>query len=177
TKNLLFGLSNNGTIIALDADSTTLNVIWSHKPTGGGTATRGFGSPAIDPNLQYVYAYGFDGKVHKYQIGDGVEITTGGWPAVVTLKPNVDKGASGLSIATAHNGSTHLYSVTDGYIGDGGDYQGHLTTIAPATGAAKVFNSLCSNLTFLFIENGKTTQPNQTDCAAKQNGIWGRPGA
>ena len=177
TKNLLFGLSNNGTIIALDADSATLSVIWSHKPTGAGTTTRGFGSPAIDPGLQYVYAYGFDGKVHKCQVGDGSEIVTGGWPAVVTLKPNVDKGASGLSIATAHSGSTYLYSVTDGYIGDGGDYQGHLTAIDLATGATKVFNSLCSDLTFHFALNGKTTQPNQTDCVSKQNGSWGRPGA
>lgn len=177
TKNLLFGLSNNGTVVALDADSTTLNVIWSHKPTGSGTTTRGFGSPAIDPNLAYVYAYGFDGKVHKYQAGDGTEVTTGGWPEISTLKPNVDKGAAGLSIATAQDGHTYLYSVIDGYIGDGGDYQGHLTAIDLATGSQKVFNSLCSNLTFHFVENGKTTQPNQTDCAAKQNGIWGRPGA
>jgi len=178
TRNLLFGLSNNGTIIALDADSTTLSVIWSRKPTGiSKPGQRGFGSPVVDPGLQYVYAYGFDGKVHKYHIGDGTEVVASGWPAVVTLKANVDKGAAGLSIATAQNGSTYLYSVTDGFIGDAGDYQGHLTTIDLATGVAKVFNSLCSNLTFLFVENGKTTQPNQTDCAAKQNGIWGRPGA
>jgi hypothetical protein len=177
TRNILFGLTNNGTFYALDADSPTLSVLWSKQPTGTGKNTSGYGSGAVDPNLQFVYAYGFDGKIHKYQIGDGTEVTSGGWPATSTLKPDVDKGASGLGIATAHNGSTYLYSVTDGYIGDGGDYQGHLTTIDLATGAAKVFNSVCSNLTFHFVENGKTTQPNQTDCAAKQNGIWGRPGA
>ena len=177
TKNLLFGLTNNGTLYALDADSHTLNVVWSKRPTGAGLNTAGFGSPAVDPNLQFVYAYGFDGKVHKYQIGDGAEITTGGWPEVVTLKPNVDKGASGLSIATAHDGSTYLYSITDGYIGDGGDYQGHVTAIDLATGNSKVFNSLCSNLTFHFVENGKTTQPGQTDCGSTRNGMWGRPGA
>jgi hypothetical protein len=178
TKNLLFGLSNNGTIVALDADSPTLSVIWSQQPTSAAKANqRGFGSPAIDPNLQYVYAYGFDGKVHKYQVGDGSETIGGGWPAVVTLKPIVEKGASALAIATAHSGTTYLYSVTDGYIGDAGDYQGHLTAIDLASGSQKVFNTLCSDLAFHFVENGKKTQPNQTDCAATRNGIWGRPGA
>ena len=178
TRNLLFALSNNGTIIALDADSATLNVVWSHQPTGNSKANqRGFGSPAIDPGGQYVYAYAFDGTVRKYQVGDGTEIVGGGWPEEVTKKADVEKGAAGLSIGTAHSGSTYLYSVVDGFIGDAGDYQGHLTAIDLGTGAAKVFNSLCSNLTFLFAENGKTTQPNQTDCGSKRNGIWGRPGA
>ena len=55
-KNLLFVLTNNGTFLALDADSPTLSVLWSHQPTGGGTSTRGFGSGAIDPDLLHVYA-------------------------------------------------------------------------------------------------------------------------
>jgi hypothetical protein len=180
TKNLLFGMSNNGTIIAVDADAQTPGsaVVWSHKPTGTSKANqRGFGAPVIDPSLQYVYAYAFDGTVRKYQVGDGIEITGGGWPAVVTLKPNIEKGASGLSIGAAHNGSSYLYSVTDGFIGDAGDYQGHLTAIDLATGSAKVFNSLCSDLTFHFVENGVKSGGNRTDCATAQSGIWGRPGA
>ena len=28
----------------------------------------------IDPSLLYVYAYAHDGKIHKYQVGDGIEI-------------------------------------------------------------------------------------------------------
>lgn len=177
TKNVLFILTNNGTFLALDADSTTLNVLWSKQPTGLGTATRGFGSAAIDPDLQSVYAYGFDGKIHKYRIADGNEVLTGGWPEVSTLKPNVEKGAAGLSIATSQDGNTYLYSVTDGYIGDGGDYQGHITAINLATGAQKVFNSLCSNLTIHFVENGIKSGGGQNDCGSAQNGIWGRPGA
>ena len=177
SKNVLFGLTNNGTFYALDADSTTLNILWSNHPAGAGNTTQGFGSGVIDPDLQYVYAYGFDGKVHKYQIGDGTEVMAGGWPEVSTLKPNVDKGAASLSIAKAKDGNTYLYSVTDGYIGDGGDYQGHLTAINLATGAQKVFNSLCSDLTFHFVENGVTSGNSRTDCASAQNGIWGRPGA
>jgi hypothetical protein len=177
-RNILFALTNNGTFYAINADSTTmLDVLWSKQPTGAGTNTAGFGSGAVDPSRQYVYAYGFDGKVHKYQIGDGTEVVTGGWPQVSTLKPNVDKGASGLSIATAHDGNTYLYAVTDGYIGDGGDYQGHLTAINLASGTQKVFNSLCSDLTFHFVENGVKNGAGRTDCASAQSGIWGRPGA
>jgi len=177
TKNLLFALSNNGTQLALNADSPSLDVVWSHKPTGAGNTTKGFGSPAIGPGGEFVYFYGFDGKVHKYAVGDGSEVTSGGWPQVSTLKPNVDKGAGGLSIATAQDGTTYLYSVTDGYIGDGGDYQGHLTAIDLGNGSQKVFNSLCSELTIHFVANGTTSGAGQNDCSSRQSGIWGRPGA
>jgi len=170
-KNLLFTVTNNGTLYALDADSPTLNVLWSKQPTGAGKGTRGWGSPAIDPNRQYVYVYGFDGKVHKYQVGDGTEIATGGWPQLVTSKAGVEKGASSLAIATV-GATAYLYHVTDGYIGDGGDYQGHLTTIILGSGAQKVFNTLCSNKTIHFDASGGAS-----DCPSVRNGIWGRPGA
>jgi hypothetical protein len=177
TKSILFILTNNGTFLALDADSTTLNVLWSQQPTGAGTTTRGFGSGAIDPDLLHVYAYAFDGKIHKYQVGDGTEILTGGWPQVSTLKPDVEKGAAGLSIAATVGGSTYLYSVTDGYIGDGGDYQGHVTAIDLVAGTQKVFNSACSDKTIHFCKKNASGCAVANQCASVQNGIWGRPGA
>lgn len=182
TKNLLFVVTNDGSLYALDADSTSLAVVWSHpcvappEPAFNYCTKLTTGSPVVDPDGQFVYAYALDGEVHKYQVGDGTEITSGGWPQVSSLKTDVEKGASGLSIAVTPNG-TFLYSVTDGYIGDGGDYQGHVTAINLATGAQQVFNSECSNLTIHFVENGTTSGPNQDDCASHQNGIWGRPGA
>ena len=179
TKNLLFVVTKNGYLVALDADTTTLSVVWAHQPqapASGGMITTG--SPAVDPSLQFVYAYAHDGKVHKYAIGDGTEVTTGGWPEVSTLKPDVEKGAAGLSIATAMNGVTYLYSVTDGYIGDAGDYQGHITAIDLATGAQKVFNSECSDKVIHFCKSGTMgCSVGTNDCASRQNGIWGRPGA
>ena len=145
-------------------DAATGTEIW-HKTTSGSQPTTA--SPAIDPNRLYVYSYGVDGKAHKYQVGDGTEVTTGGWPETITLKNNVEKGASGLTVVSA-GGVLWLYVVTDGYIGDGGDYQGHITTINLGTGAQTVFNTLCSNLTS-HLGNG--------DCATHQSGIWGRGGA
>jgi len=179
TKNVLFVVAKSGTLLALDADSGTLNLLWSKQPTGAGTLTTG--SPVIDPNRQYVYAYGHDGKVHKYQVGDGGEVTTtcaansyDCWPEVSTLKPDVEKSASALGIATV-GGTNYLYSVMDGYIGDAGDYQGHITTINLASGAQKVFNTLCSNKAVAHFDASGSASA--TDCSTQRNGIWGRPGA
>jgi hypothetical protein len=165
-KNLLFIGSLNGTLMAVDADTGVQ--AWSQRPsTNAGIST---GSPIVDPSLQYVYAYAHDGKVHKYRVADGTEITAGGWPETSTLKTGAEKGASALSIGTSSGGVSYLYSVTDGYVGDGGDYQGHITAINLNDGTQKVFNSSCSNNTNHFT----TTSP---DCAHAQSGIWGRPGA
>ncbi|MEP7043812.1 MAG: PQQ-binding-like beta-propeller repeat protein [Dokdonella sp.] len=165
SKDLLFVTAQNGRLTAFDAVDGS--IVWSAN-TAGTSPTES--APAIDPNRQFVYSYGVDGKVHKYQIADGTEITDGGWPQIATLKPNVEKGASALAIATS-GGVTYLYAVNDGYIGDQGDYQGHLTAINLATGDQKVFNTLCSDKTI------HLTPPAATNCASTQSGIWGRGGA
>jgi putative pyrroloquinoline-quinone binding quinoprotein/putative pyrroloquinoline-quinone-binding quinoprotein len=162
TKNLLFALSKNGRLMALDAADGS--EVW-HATSSGTQPTTA--SPAIDAARQYVYSYGIDGYLHKYQVGDGTEITGGGWPELITRKIDVEKGASGLTIVNA-GGTNWLYSVTDGYIGDGGDYQGHITTINLDTGEQVVFNTLCSNLEG-HLDYG--------DCTTRQSGIWGRGGA
>jgi hypothetical protein len=178
TKNLLFALSENGRLMAIDAANG--NEVW-HMDTNGQQPTTA--SPAIDPNRQYVYSYGVDGKAHKYQVGDGTEITGSGWPQTISLKTNVEKGASGLTIAET-GGATYLVVVTDGYGGDGGDYQGHLVSIDLGNGAQNVFNVMCSDLAIHFVENGT---PGTNDCnyiddppifrRGQMGGIWGRGGA
>ena len=163
TKNVLYALGNNGRFMAIDAATGT--ELW-HKTQSGQQPTTA--SPAIDPNRQYVYSYGIDGKAHKYAVGDGTEVTTGGWPQTITLKNNVEKGAGGLTIASS-GGVNWLYVVTDGYIGDGGDYQGHIVSINLSTGAQAVFNVMCSN---------NTSHLGNGDCSnGRQSGIWGRGGA
>jgi hypothetical protein len=188
-KDLLFINSLDGTLVVLDAKNGS--TVWSRQPTPAsgtnGTLAQGgvTSAPAIDPARQHVFAYGLDGNVHKYQVGDGTEILTNGttvgktdgWPEISTAKPDSEKGAGGIAIATTSGSINYLYAVMDGYDGDGGDYQGHLTTVNLATGAQNVFNSECSSLTIHFIKNGTTSGSNQNDCASRQNGIWGRPGA
>jgi hypothetical protein len=183
TKDLIYVDTTNGTLIALDAANGA--VVWSHQQPGTKTNEGQSGSPAIDPNGQFVYAYALDGKVHKYKVGDGTEITTGGWPQVSTVKPTAEKGASALAFSTPSGGPNYLYHVTNGYDGDGGDYQGHITTINLSSGAQNVFNVMCSNLLNKhFIDNGTAKVD---DCnigggpspgrAGQMSGIWGRPGA
>jgi hypothetical protein len=168
TRDLLFVTAQSGRTTAYDAADGA--VVWS-MTTSGTSPTES--SPAIDPDRTFVYAYGVDGKVHKYGIGDGVEVTTGGWPQVATLKPSVEKGASAIAFALTR-GTTWLYVVNDGYIGDGGDYQGHVTAIDLASSSQNVFNTLCSDVAIHMILNG---QNGINDCSSRRNGIWGRSGA
>src|SRR5450631_248466 len=176
-KNLLFVTTTDGRIIALDAQTGA--TAWSHQygpgtckinNTGGDCYTTS--SPAIDPNRLYVYSYGLDGNVHKYQMGDGTEIMSGGWPQSATLKGYDEKGSSALSIATSA-GATYLYATHAGYPGDQGDYQGHVTAINLATGAQKVFNAACSDQPVHLYNVDGGIEPT---CATRQNGIWSRPG-
>lgn len=165
TRDLLFALTSTGasaSLLALDAANGT--VVWSQQTQGKQPTTA---SPAIDPGGQYVYSYGVDGYAHKYAIGSGSEVRSGGWPQRVSLKTDVEKGAGGLTLASA-GGANYLLLVTDGYLGDGGDYQGHLVSINLASGAQNVFNTMCSNLTVHLAANA---------CAGVQSGIWGRGGA
>jgi hypothetical protein len=86
---------------------------------------------------------------------------------VTSLKTNVEKNASALTIATA-GGVTYLYAAAGGYIGDGGNYQGHVTTINLGTGAQKVFNLMCSDQTIHF--------SNSPDCSGQKSALWAKAG-
>ncbi len=166
SQDLAFVTTTDGRALALNAHTGAL--VWSQQPaTSPGFTTS---APAVDPSRSFVYAYGLDGKVHKYAVGTGVETTTGGWPEVATAKPSVEKGSTSLAITTVGT-TSYLHIGYSGY-GDGGNYQGHLTTINLSTGTQNVFNSVCSNQTVHFVLPGAGT-----DCAFVQSAIWGRSGA
>lgn len=174
-KDLLFVNTKQGTLIALDAHTGGTVWTFSHGNTGcaggGGGACVTESSPAVDPGRGYVYSYGLDGAVHKHDVGTGAESTGGGWPAVATLKPDFEKASSALTVATDSSGTSHLYVTNSGYIGDGGDYQGHVTAIDLANGAQSLFNGLCSSQAVHFV------RPGTPDCPSVQAGIWARAGA
>jgi hypothetical protein len=170
TKDLLFLLGTDGTLMAVDAADGS--VFWHHQESGQPPTTS---APAIDPGRQYLYAYGLDGYVHKYRVDNGTETTSGGWPELITLKTNVEKVAGSLTIATS-GATTYLYVVTDGYSGDFGNYQGHLTTINLANGDQDVFNVQCSDQTIHFDDGASDCDwPMPGDSGG--SGIWGRGGA
>jgi len=174
TIDLVFVATQFGYIIASNARTgaqiwAQQNPAGSCKINGGSNTCYTTSSPAIDPNRQYVYSYGLDGYVHKYAVGDGSEVTTGGWPELATIKPQDEKGSSALSIATASNGQSYLYVANGGYPGDQGDYQGHITAINLSSGAQQVYNANCSNQINVHL--------GYSSCAAQQTAIWARAGA
>ena len=174
-RDLLFVTTKAGHIVALDAK--TGGQLWSRqygagttcKINNGSNACYTTSSPAIDPNRLYVYSYGLDGYVHKYQVVDGTEITGGGWPQITTLKGFDEKASAALAFATAQ-GNTCLYVVHGGYPGDNGDYQGHVTAIDLATGAQNVFNTMCSDQAVHFAR-----LPATPNCGSARSAIWARP--
>jgi hypothetical protein len=181
-RNLVFVTTRTGGVAALDA-STGVTIWWQpsqaascliNNNTGRNEACYTTASPAIDPNRQFIYSYGLDSYVHKYAVGNGTEVLTGGWPELASQKVYDEKGSSALSLATANNGISYLYVTNGGYPGDAGNYQGHLTAINLSDGTQKVFNALCSNLTVHFVDSRVTSGP---DCYPQtQSAIWARAG-
>lgn len=155
-----------GRLVAVDANSGVR--IWeTERPEGPRWTTS---SPAVEPSGRYVFGYALDGYVHRYELATGQEATGPGWPALITLKGDVEKGSSNIMIATARNHRTYLYMTIAGYPdpGDAGDYQGHLVTVDIDSGEQHVFNALCSDSDEHFDVGG---------CGSVQAGIWARAGA
>jgi outer membrane protein assembly factor BamB len=197
-RDMLYVTLRNGTLVAVDAPSG--DVLWSRStPDPDPCVIEAFpcfttSSPAIDPNRQFVYNYALDGRVHKYRVGDGEEVTGAGWPQLASLKPDVEAASSALAFATAQNGTTYLYVTFAGapWLPDfsGYDYQGHVTAIDLGAGTQVTFNVACSDLGNVhFVKN----DPNPPvamlpDCeqqwfdkdgtmlADGSGGIWGRGG-
>ncbi len=159
---VIYVTTTNGSLVALDA--ATGAQLWQ-KTTQGQKLTNS--SPAIDPNKQYVYSYGLDGKVHKYAATNGNEETGNGWPLTTTLMTDVEKESSALTIANGR-----IYVTMSGYNGDFGHYIGHVVSMPLSGGTPAVWNALCSNKHELL---GRT-QGQENYCGDRQAGIWSRAG-
>jgi outer membrane protein assembly factor BamB len=166
-RDLLFVTTTDGQLVALDA--ATGATAWSRQPAAGPRYTTS--APAIDPGRQLVYSYGLEGRVHRYRVGDGSEVTGGGWPQLATLKPDVEKCSPALAIAAAAaaGGHAYLYVSNGGYPGDQGDYQGHVTAVDLHSGAQRVWNADCSDQPVHFTHGSP-------DCPSVQSAVWARGG-
>jgi hypothetical protein len=164
-RDLIVITTSAGRAMAFDAHSG--EELWRTAAPFGPRWTTS--SPAVDPGRDFVYSYGLDGYVHKYRLNSGVEAKDG-WPQLVTLKPDVEKCSSPLTIATAANGVTYLYAAIAAYPipGDDGDYQGHVVAMNLGDNSQVVFNALCSDQARHFAAG---------DCKELQAGIWARGGA
>jgi hypothetical protein len=126
-KDVVYVQGMHGYLVALDAHTGA--TVWSKNYGPGGTSNS---APAIGPDRQFIYANTNDGKVHKVRVGDGTEVTAGGWPVPV----GGGKSSSQLTIATAKNGHTYLYASNQG--------PGRVTTIDLADTSKHIFNLGCS---------------------------------
>ncbi len=160
-RDLVFVTDKLGGMYALDAHTGAS--IWSKKVTGGFNNS----SPAIDPNLQFVYQPGADGFAHRYRVGDGSELTGGGFPAMVTSCGGT-KIPAALGIATDASGVTRLYGASSGF---GACPHGSIAAIDLATGTQHVFNMVCSNLDL------HIAAPGNPGCGNTGGGVWSRSGA
>jgi hypothetical protein len=160
-RDLIFVFAQQGYTTAFDANTGAQ--VWTKDfSTGiadsGGPTYPSFNaghtsntSPAIDPNRLYVYTFGMDGNVHKLNVGDGSEVTGGGWPEQILNDPGKARGA--LTIATAANGHTYLY-------GNAENKQGHMTTIDLGTGTQHTFNTSNAQEPDTHSPTGSYTQAN-----------------
>lgn len=174
-QDLLFVITKAGDVLALDAHTGA--TVWSQHYPNTLPSTSCAGSECItasslvlDPGRQYVYAYGLDGNLHKLLVGGGTEVTSGGWPQTATRKPGTEKQSGSLAIATIGSAS-YLYSAMSAHNGDGGDVQGHLTTVNLSSGAQNVFNFVCSDQAVHF-----ALAPATPSCSTRLAGGWARPG-
>jgi outer membrane protein assembly factor BamB len=171
-RDLIFVTTAAGFVIAHDACAGSR--VWFRGPTEGTRWTTSL--PAIDPDRRYVYSYQLDGFVHKFLVGDGTEVLAGGWPQLVTRKPEVEKCSSDLAFVAARDGRRFLYAAIAGYPGPGpgdqGDYQGHVTAIDLDSGNQTIFNTLCSDRAIHFDNSGAAPG----DCTHVRAAVWGRAG-
>jgi outer membrane protein assembly factor BamB len=159
SRTVLYQETLAGTTYAVDAFSGA--IIWKHATIGPKITMS---MPAEDPSGQWIYAPGVDAHVHKYAASSGKEFHGGGFPLRVTWSPDIEKDGTALNVANGY-----LYAATGGYIGDAGQYDGHVVTMRLRDGQTRVVNALCENIHHLIRIPGQ--------CPQAKAGIWARGGA
>ncbi len=154
---MLFATLHNGSTVGISAASGA--ILWTFTTAGTGITTS---EPAYDTSANRLYAGGIDGKIHRLNPMTGVEDTTHGFPATITLATKTEKDASPLNIANGY-----VYAQTSGYNGDAPPYVGHVVAISTSTGAVNVFNTLCAT---------QTTLIDPSTCSESDSGLWSRAG-
>jgi outer membrane protein assembly factor BamB len=159
-RNVLYLTTKTGGLVAVDADAGAL--LWTRTSRVLDPNKITTSSPYADAASGTVYSYGLDGRIHKYDAITGREIRRGGWPVRITTMPQSEKESSALTVANGY-----LYVTTASFGGDAPPYQGHLVVIDLANGTTHVFNTICSDHTYVLAPG---------ECRDNGAGIWARPG-
>ncbi len=155
-----------GKTIAIDA--ATGRKLWEFDSPGV-NATPGnlqvtTTTPVADPDRRDLYAASPNGFIYKLSLATGREV----WARRITYDPTHEKIASALNVS-----GPWVVAVTSGYIGDAPPYDGHVVTIARASGRIKnVWNSECSGRHRLILASSCSVTNTRGDDA-----MWGRAGA
>ena len=163
TTDLLFMLSRQGTLYAIEAD--TGEIVWKNTitidcPTDD-CITKS--SPALDPRGKFVYSWRVDGTIRRYEVATGDEVIGSGFPVFMTYIPVYEQGSAPLNII----GNT-LYMTISGDNHDDDWYVGKVVAVDLNSGVTNVWNALCSNLRYILEEK---------DCVVEDRngaGIWSR---
>src|SRR4051794_15001882 len=165
-RSLLVATTTYGRTLGLNP--RTGSRLWTFTPGSygsvAGSAQITTSTPVADPSGRFVYAASSDGSVHKLRVGNGHQVTSQAWPAVITKNPEHEKMGTAMNLV-----GRNVLATMGGYAGDAPPYQGKVVDIARGSGRVKhVFNSLCSN-------RRKIIDP--SSCPSQQSAIWGRAGA
>jgi hypothetical protein len=150
---------------AVALDPRTGHIRWRFTPPGydswAGTYRITNSSPVSDG--RYVWSAAPDGRIHKLVLVTGHEVTSGGWPAVVTRLPEREKLGTALNLARGR-----VLVTTGGYVGDEPPYQGHVVALDAGSGhVLGVFNALCGS---------RTSLQTPDTCPESGAAIWARSG-
>jgi outer membrane protein assembly factor BamB len=155
---MLFETTKRGVTFGIDA--TSGRFIWKFATTGGLSTVS---APAADPSRGVIYAPGIDGKVHKLDPATGRQISTGGFPVLISLMPHSELDESPLNVANGY-----VYATLSGSGSDHPPYDGHVVALSLKTGKKTIYNSLCSDRRILL---------GPYVCKQQRSGIWSRGGA
>jgi outer membrane protein assembly factor BamB len=166
SRDLVAVTTSYGKTIAIDA--RTGRRLWEFDAAGvnstPGNPQVTTASPVADPDRRFLYAASPNGVIHKLAVATGRQV----WATRITVDPVHEKIASSLNIDGAD-----VVAVTGGYIGDVPPYDGHVVTIARATGRiVHVWNTECSDRHRLIRASSCSVTNTRGD-----NAIWGRAGA
>lgn len=151
----------NGRTVALDAASGAR--LWEYRPSGDNSTVTD-ATPVADPGRTAVYTASPNGIIHKLALASGRPL----WSRTITYDPSHEKVASALTVS-----GPNVIAVTGGYYGDAPPYDGHVVTIARATGGVvHVWNSECSDRHALIVARSCGVTANHGNDA-----IWSRAGA
>ncbi len=156
---MFFVTTSYGKTEAIDASNGKL--LWRYTPptyaSYAGTAQITTMTPLADPSRTAIYAGEPDGHIVKLDVATGRLL----WSTSITDDPTHEKLAGSLNYSRGL-----VLAATDGYIGDGPPYQGHVVSLNPANGrVVTVWNSLCSSRRGII-------QP--STCPQSDSAIWGR---